>query len=131
MVVAWFSLQCQAFGLPTAALSVGTRNLQPHKCSKRIVFIHYLESREQQLLDLDRTIAGFYATQRFAFLLSTGLFLLGWLAEALEVFVMILCLGQPVTVLSALAIGALAVLIKGVAGDEVPLAGGKDDGLLP
>ncbi|SLM43846.1 conserved membrane hypothetical protein [Nitrospira sp. ND1] len=75
--------------------------------------IHYLESREQQLLDLDRTIAGFYATQRFAFLLSTGLFLLGWLAEALEVFVMILCLGQPVTVLSALAIGALAVLIKG------------------
>jgi uncharacterized membrane protein YbhN (UPF0104 family) len=75
--------------------------------------IHYLESREQQLLDLDRTIAGFYATQRSAFLLSTGLFLLGWLAEALEVFVMILCLGQPVTVLSALAIGALAVLIKG------------------
>ena len=75
--------------------------------------IHYLESREQQLLDLDRTIAGFYATQRSAFLLSTGLFFLGWLAEALEVFVMILCLGQPVTVLSALAIGALAVLIKG------------------
>ncbi|MGB4886606.1 MAG: lysylphosphatidylglycerol synthase domain-containing protein [Nitrospira sp.] len=75
--------------------------------------IHYLESREQQLLDLDRTIAGFYATQRTAFLLSTGLFLLGWLAEALEVFVMILCLGQPVTVLSALAIGALSVLIKG------------------
>ena len=75
--------------------------------------IQYLESREQQLLDLDRTIAGFYATQRSAFLLSTGLFLLGWLAEALEVFVMILCLGQPITVLSALAIGALAVLIKG------------------
>ena len=75
--------------------------------------IQYLESHEQQLLDLDRTIAGFYATQRSAFLLSTGLFLLGWLAEALEVFVMILCLGQPITVLSALAIGALAVLIKG------------------
>ena len=28
-------------------------------------------------------------------------------------FVIILCLGQPVTVLSALAIGALSVLIKG------------------
>ena len=36
-----------------------------------------LEAREQQLLELDRTIAGFYSHQRQAFLLSTGLFLLG------------------------------------------------------
>jgi len=77
------------------------------------VRIGYLESREQQLLDLDRTIARFYSTERSAFLVSTLFFLLGWLAEALEVFVMILCLGQPVTVLSALAIGALSVFIKG------------------
>ena len=50
MVVAWFSLQCQAFGLPTAALPVGTRNLQPHKCSKRIVFIQFtLESAKNGL----------------------------------------------------------------------------------
>ena len=47
------------------------------------------------------------------FLWSTGLFFLGWLAEALEVFVMILCLGQPISILSAIAIGALSVFIKG------------------
>jgi uncharacterized protein (TIRG00374 family) len=75
--------------------------------------LHYLESREEKLLELDRTIAHFYTHRRSAFLLSTGLFLLGWLAEALEVFVMVLCLGQPITVMSAVAIGALSVFIKG------------------
>jgi uncharacterized protein (TIRG00374 family) len=75
--------------------------------------LQFLESREQQLLDLDRTIADFYASRRSAFLLSTGLFLLGWLAEALEVFIIVLSLGQPITVLSAVAIGALSVFIKG------------------
>jgi uncharacterized protein (TIRG00374 family) len=75
--------------------------------------LQYLESREEKLLELDRTIAQFYAHRRSAFLLSTGLFLLGWLAEALEVFVMVQCLGQPISVLSAVAIGALSVFIKG------------------
>ncbi|MCW5798881.1 MAG: flippase-like domain-containing protein [Nitrospira sp.] len=75
--------------------------------------IQFLEAREQQLLELDRTIAGFYSHQRQAFLLSTGLFLLGWLAEALEVYVMVLCMGQSINVLPAIAIGALSVFIKG------------------
>ena len=60
--------------------------------------IQFLEAREQQLIELDRTIAGFYSHQRQAFLLSTGLFLLGWLAEALEVYVMVLCMGQSINV---------------------------------
>lgn len=77
------------------------------------VRLQSLESREQKLLELDRTIAQFYSHRRSAFLLSTGLFFLGWLAEALEVFVMVLCLGQPITVLTAVAIGALSVFIKG------------------
>jgi uncharacterized protein (TIRG00374 family) len=75
--------------------------------------LDFLESREQTFLELDRTIADFYARQRSAFLISTALFFLGWLAEALEVFVIVLCLGQPITVLSAVAIGALSVFIKG------------------
>ncbi|MGC3972984.1 MAG: lysylphosphatidylglycerol synthase domain-containing protein [Nitrospira sp.] len=75
--------------------------------------IQFLEAREQQLRELDRTIAGFYSHQRQAFLLSTGLFLLGWLAEALEVYVMVLCMGQSINVLPAIAIGALSVFIKG------------------
>lgn len=84
------------------------------KAMRRIgLRLPYLESREEKLLELDRTIAHFYTHQRSAFLLSTGLFLLGWLAEALEVFVMVLCLGQPITMMSAVAIGALSVFIKG------------------
>ncbi len=75
--------------------------------------IQFLEAREQQLIELDRTIAGFYSHRRQAFLLSTGLFLLGWLAEALEVYVMVLCMGQSIAVLPAVAIGALSVFIKG------------------
>ena len=84
------------------------------KILRRLVLrLEYLESREQQLMELDRTIADFYGRRQAAFLLSTVLFLLGWLAEALEVFVMVLCLGEPITVLSAVAIGALSVFIKG------------------
>jgi uncharacterized protein (TIRG00374 family) len=75
--------------------------------------IQFLEAREQQLLELDRTIAGFYSHRRQAFLLSTGLFLLGWLAEAVEVYVMVRCMGQSINVLPAVAIGALSVFIKG------------------
>lgn len=75
--------------------------------------LEFLESREQTLRELDRTIGDFYGRRRSAFLFSTGLFFLGWLAEALEVFVIVLCLGQPITILSAVAIGALSVFIKG------------------
>ena len=75
--------------------------------------LEYLESREQQLMELDRTIADFYGRRQAAFLLSTVVFIIGWLAEALEVFVMVLCLGEPITVVSAVAIGALSVFIKG------------------
>lgn len=75
--------------------------------------IRFLESRREKLLELDRTIAGFYVQNRAGFLLSTGLFFLGWLAEALEVFVILYCLDAPVTVLASLSIGGLSVFIKG------------------
>jgi len=75
--------------------------------------IGFLESREDQLRSLDRTILKFYTHNRPAFYASTGLFLLGWLAEALEVFVMISYLGGPVMALSAISIGGLSVFIKG------------------
>lgn len=75
--------------------------------------IGYLESREGKLFELDRTISGFYARNHRGFLLSTGLFFLGWLAESLEVFVMLALLGEPVTILISIAIGGLSVFIKG------------------
>ncbi|MEO5956998.1 MAG: lysylphosphatidylglycerol synthase domain-containing protein, partial [Nitrospiraceae bacterium] len=75
--------------------------------------IAYLEAREEQLRSLDRTILSFYRDHRPAFYASTGLFLLGWLSEALEVYVILYFLGGPAMALSAISIGALSVFIKG------------------
>ncbi len=75
--------------------------------------IHFLEVREERLRDLDRTILDFYARDQRAFLLATGTFFLGWLAEALEVYVILYYLGGPADLLSAISIGALSVFIKG------------------
>lgn len=75
--------------------------------------IGFLEAREEQLRELDRTILGFYTNHRPAFVASTGLYFLGWLAEALEVYVIIAFLGGPATAWSAVSIGALSVFIKG------------------
>jgi len=73
----------------------------------------YLEAREEKLRSLDRTILSFYSHNRPAFYSSTGLFFLGWMAEALEVYVIISYLGGPAMALSAISIGALSVFIKG------------------
>ncbi|MGQ0811482.1 MAG: lysylphosphatidylglycerol synthase transmembrane domain-containing protein [Nitrospiraceae bacterium] len=75
--------------------------------------IAYLEAREEQLRSLDHTILSFYTHHRREFYLSTGLFFLGWLAEAMEVFVIIYYLGGHANVLSSISIGALSVFIKG------------------
>ena len=75
--------------------------------------IRYFEAREEKLRSLDRTILEFYRNHRPAFCASTGLFFLGWMAEALEVYVIIYYLGGPAIALSAISIGALSVFIKG------------------
>jgi glycosyltransferase 2 family protein len=75
--------------------------------------IAYLEAREEKLRSLDRTILEFYSHNRPAFYASTGLFFLGWMAEALEVYVIVYFLGGPAMALSAISIGALSVFIKG------------------
>jgi len=72
-----------------------------------------LESREEKLRSLDEIILNFYTQHRSAFYAATALYLLGWLAEALEVYVIILYLGGPASLLSAIPIGALSVFIKG------------------
>lgn len=73
----------------------------------------FLDAREEQLRSLDRTILNFYAHRRPMFYASAGLYLLGWLAEAAEVFVIVHFLGGPADMLSAISIGALSVFIKG------------------
>ena len=82
-------------------------------CRQFGLHIAFLEARAEKLRSLDRIILDFYAHHQSAFYASTGLYLLGWLAEAVEVFVIISFLGGPASLLSATAIGALSVLIKG------------------
>jgi glycosyltransferase 2 family protein len=74
--------------------------------------IHYLEVREKKLFSLDRTILDFYRDNRLTFCSSIGLFFVGWMAEAVEVYVIIYFLGGPALALSAIAISALSVFIK-------------------
>jgi len=75
--------------------------------------IRFLEAREEQLRSLDRMILEYYRHNRRAVYSSTGLFFLSWMAEALEVYVIIWYLGGPALVLSAISINALSVFIKG------------------
>lgn len=77
------------------------------------IHISFLDARADKLLALDRAILDFYGTNRRAFLLSTGFCFLGWMTEALEVYVMLVCLGLAVAPLTAIAIAALSVFIKG------------------
>jgi uncharacterized protein (TIRG00374 family) len=75
--------------------------------------IDFLETREEKLRSLDRTILNFYTEHQRAFYASIGLYLSGWLSEAIEVFVIIHYLGGPADMFSAISIGALSVFIKG------------------
>ena len=75
--------------------------------------IGYLEAREEKLRSLDRMILEFYRHKRPAVYASTGLFFLSWMAEAVEVYVIIWYLGGPAMALPAISIAALSVFIKG------------------
>lgn len=72
-----------------------------------------LESQEEHLYSIDRTIRRFYCHHQRAFYVSIGVYFLGWMAESLEVVVILHYLGGPTSLLSAFSIGALAVFIKG------------------
>lgn len=72
-----------------------------------------LEARREKLLALDESIMSFYSRARTPFFLSTITFLLGWCVEAIEVYVILLYLGEPIDVFTALSIDALSTFIKG------------------
>lgn len=77
------------------------------------IHVGFLEAREEKLRALDRTILDFYVRDRRAYRLSTGVFFLGWMAEALEVYAILYVLGGSKDFPAALSIGALSVFIKG------------------
>ena len=94
----------QRYGMATGLLTL---------LRKAHLHIRFLETREAQLLELDRTIQNFYTYRRRTFLLATGTFFLGWMTESLEVYAILYFLGGNVGILPSISIAALAVLIKG------------------
>ena len=58
--------------------------------------IAYFEAREERVQSLGRAIGEFYFHKRQDFCASTELFFLAWIAEALEVYVIIWHEGGPV-----------------------------------
>lgn len=75
--------------------------------------IKFLEAQEEHLRSIDQTIQNYYNHHQRAFYASIGVYFFGWMAESLEVFMIIHYLGGPTSFLSAMSIGALAVFIKG------------------
>jgi uncharacterized protein (TIRG00374 family) len=80
------------------------------RCRIRIGF---LEVREEQLRALDATIREFYRSNPRRFAQCTGLFLLGWLFDAVEVYVILYYLDAPIHPLGAVVVAALALFVKG------------------
>lgn len=73
-----------------------------------------LESRESRLQALDDAIRGFYVRDRRAFAVSLALFFVGWIAEGLEVYAILLYLSEaPPDLVMSMSIAALALVIKG------------------
>jgi len=90
----------------------------------------WFQKREQQLQALDDAIGDFYARDRRAFFKSFLFFFLGWLAGAVEVYLIFSLLGLPVTVMTACAVEALAVFIKGGTSFIPGSVGGQEAGTV-
>jgi glycosyltransferase 2 family protein len=87
----------------------------------------YLEARETSFLAFDEAVRSFYRSYQRAAWLSTACFLFGWLLESVEVYAILYGLGLPIDPLRAIAIGGIAVGIKG-GGFFIPGSLGIQDG---
>lgn len=88
----------------------------------------WLKQRETYLQALDDAIRDFYRRDRWAFAWSFFMFFLGWLVGAVEVYLILYFLGQPVDGTTALALEALAVFVKGSTSFVPGSVGGQEVG---
>jgi putative membrane protein len=75
----------------------------------------FLERWREHLRQLDETIVRFYQRYPFYLLSSLGIHFVGWVIGAFEVFAIFYAVGLPISFAEALAIEALASVIKGLA----------------
>ena len=74
--------------------------------------ISRLEQNETHLLHLDDRIRNFYRTDPFHFWLSTAAYLIGWICDALEIFLVSHLMGMPLTWVQALAVESFTSVAK-------------------
>jgi uncharacterized membrane protein YbhN (UPF0104 family) len=88
--------------------------------------IKALENNQASLRKLDQQIYQFYHADRLRFFQTTTIYFLGWLADALEVFVVCHLLGLPLSVTEAIAIESFITVAKAM-GIFVPGAMGVQE----
>jgi uncharacterized protein (TIRG00374 family) len=94
------------------------------------IHIAFLEARRKDLLSVDASVVGFYRRDKVPFILSTTSFLCGWFMEAVEVYVMLRCLGEPIDPFTAISIDALSTVIKGGASFIPGSVGVQEGGIV-
>ncbi|MBW1918432.1 MAG: flippase-like domain-containing protein [Deltaproteobacteria bacterium] len=86
------------------------------KLCQKIRFVpRILQDQEAALCRLDAQMTAFYQHHRRKFYLALGFFLLGWLCHGLEVYLIFYLIGQPLSLVTALCLDALAILITSLA----------------
>ncbi|MDD3580930.1 MAG: flippase-like domain-containing protein [Desulfobacca sp.] len=86
------------------------------KLCQKIRFVpRILQDKEAALCRLDAQMATFYQHHQRRFYLALGFFLLGWLCHGLEVYLIFYLIGQPLSLVTALCLDALAILITSLA----------------
>lgn len=86
-----------------------------------------LSAREAELASLDATLAAFYRDHPGPILLAFFFFMLGWLAQSVEVYLIFRLLGHTVHFTVALCLDAFAQLVAGL-GFMIPASLGVQDG---
>jgi putative membrane protein len=76
------------------------------------VKLGWLEKRRAKILEVDRTILGFYRNHRPRFYASTGCYFGGWLLDTLEIYLVAHLLGMPITWVEAFAVEAFIGVAK-------------------
>jgi len=118
-----------AFGVVAMlfALQRGGMFTTLHKVLARLrIRVKVLDKHEPNLRKLDDQIYQFYRRDRRHFFLSTGAYLLGWMADALEIYVVCHLLGLPLTPTEAIAIESFISVAKAL-GVFVPAAMGVQE----
>lgn len=72
----------------------------------------FLERRRERILEVDRSITGFYQHHRPRFLGSSAFYLGGWLLDTLEIYLVAYLLGMPIAWTQALAVEGFVGVAK-------------------